>query len=140
MSAAITIAGPRALAATSSAFANASLRTKSCGDSAGIGVSSTAEESTENCIPAERKISARRGDADASISFIVCFERILQELQDYRLLILAKDASKRVRNFADGSKRFHCGQNCWQKIFVGSGAPFEFHKRPAGLGSIASAA
>src|ERR1700693_4620023 len=43
----------------------------SFGDSPGIGVSSTAEDITVKFMPASRKISARRGEEESRISFIV---------------------------------------------------------------------
>src|SRR5712671_1985180 len=75
VSAAMTIAGPIARAATSSAFASARRWTCSLGDSPGKGVSSTAEESTTKEKPASRRISARRVDAEARISFIGAIRR-----------------------------------------------------------------
>src|SRR5580693_6593889 len=71
VSAAITIAGPTDRAATSSAFASANRATIASADSPGIGVSSIADDTTENAYPALRKISARLGEADASISLVV---------------------------------------------------------------------
>jgi hypothetical protein len=65
------IAGPTARAATSSALAVASRCTNSWGGSPGMGVSSTAEESTVKEKPALRRISARRSEAEARMSFIV---------------------------------------------------------------------
>src|SRR5215831_13235839 len=70
VSAAITMAGPTARAATSSDLAAASRRTRSVAVSPGSGVSSTAEESTVKGIPASRRTSARRGEAEARINFI----------------------------------------------------------------------
>ncbi len=70
VSAAITMAGPTARAETSSALASASLCTSSAGDSPAIGVSSTAEDSTVKDIPASCRISARRTEAEARISFM----------------------------------------------------------------------
>src|SRR5580698_2367751 len=70
VSAAITIAGPTDRAATSSAFASASRATIASADSLGIGVSSIADDITENAYPALCKISARRGEADANMSFV----------------------------------------------------------------------
>jgi len=71
VSAAITMAGPIERAATSSAFASASRATIASADSLGIGVSSIADDITENAYPALCKISARRGEADANMSFVV---------------------------------------------------------------------
>jgi hypothetical protein len=71
VSAAITIAGPTDRAATSSALASASRATIASADSPGIGVSSIADDITENAYPAFCKISALRGEADASISLVV---------------------------------------------------------------------
>src|SRR5579871_6576704 len=71
VSAAITIAGPTERAATSSAFASASRCTIVSVGSPGIGVSSIADDTTTNAYPALCKISARRGEADASISLVV---------------------------------------------------------------------
>ena len=68
VSAATMIAGPMARAATSSALASASRRTRALAASPGNGVSSTAEDSTWKCSPALRRTSARRMDADARIS------------------------------------------------------------------------
>jgi len=42
------------------------------GDSFGRGVSSTAEEMVWKEKPASRRISARRGEAEARISFMLC--------------------------------------------------------------------
>src|SRR6266403_315183 len=64
------MAGPTARAATSSAFASARRWTRSWADSPGTGVSSTAEDITVKVKPAARKISARRGEAEARMSFV----------------------------------------------------------------------
>src|SRR5258708_4110450 len=70
VSAAMTIAGPIARAATSSAFASARRWTCTFGGSPGKGVSSTAEERTTKEKPASRRISARRVEAEARINFM----------------------------------------------------------------------
>src|SRR6266850_7934412 len=122
VSAAITIAGPTARAATSSAFASARRRTKSCGDSPGTGVSSTAEESTENCIPALRRISARRGEAEARISFMALVEEAYYSKkwptacpsgqqpgsisQHDGFLVFAENVPQRVGNFSNRCEVF----------------------------------
>src|SRR6202158_5459689 len=70
VSAAMTIPGPTARAATNSALAAARRATRSCGVSPGMGVSSIAEDITVNCTPALRRISARRAEEEARISFM----------------------------------------------------------------------
>src|SRR5215813_349613 len=129
VSAAMTIAGPTARAATSSALANASRCTVSLGDSPGTGVSSTAEDKTVKGKPAERKISARRAEPEARISFMA--EPLPQEYyrsnlrdwtrlknsQDDGFLVLTKNASQRVRDLSDCGVGFDCRKNCRKQIF-----------------------
>src|SRR5215470_13707243 len=70
VSAATMMAGPTERAATSSALALARRKTRSWADSPGYGVSSMAEETTAKRNPAASRISARRGEAEASTSFM----------------------------------------------------------------------
>src|SRR5215813_13962343 len=128
VSAAMTIAGPTARAATSSALANASRCTISFGDSPGTGVSSTAEDKTVKGNPAERKISARRTEPEARISFMA--EPLPQEYYRWNLrgwtrlknlkydgfLVFAKNAAQRVRDECDSGVGFACTKDSQMEI------------------------
>ena len=60
-----------AAAPTASAFASARRRTYATGSSSASGVSSTGTARTTNAMPAWRRISARRGDCEASTSIVL---------------------------------------------------------------------
>lgn len=117
VSAAITIAGPTARAAMSSALASARRWTIWAGVSFGKGVSSTAADMTLKEKPASRKISARRGEAEARMS---------RMSDDDGLLVFAEDAAEGVGDFADAGVGFDGGENGWKEIFGGSGAALKF--------------
>src|SRR5258708_15589755 len=94
VSAARTIAGPTARAATSSVFASARRCTCALGDSPEKGVSSTAEERTTKENPAARRISARRVEAEARINFMAT--NSLGKNTTERLMKQLAEASRRV--------------------------------------------
>src|SRR5580704_16872667 len=117
VSAARMMAGPTARAAASSALASAKRWTRSLGDSPGMGVSSTAEETTTKEKPASWRISARRGDVEARMSFMS---------DDDRLLVFTEDVAEGVGDFADGGLGFDGSEDGGEKIFCGGGAALEF--------------
>src|SRR5579859_7470983 len=131
VSAAITMAGPTARAATSSALASARRWTRSLGDSPEKGVSSTAEDMMMKEKPASWRISARREEAEARINFMS---------DDDRFLIFAEDASERVGDFTYGGVGFDGGEDGGEEVFGGGGAALEYGQGGSRSGGIASGA
>src|SRR6266436_3796814 len=159
VSAPMTMAGPAARAATSSALATARRSTRTWADSPGYGVSSTADESVVNEKPASRRISARRTDAEARMSFMtilgrngnnttarlrractsasprkfIHFADAAYASDDDGLLVFAEHAAKGVGNFADSGVGFDGGEDGRKKILSRASAALEFGER--GLGA-----
>src|SRR5713226_7127358 len=128
VSAAMIITGPTARAETRSALASAKRCTNSCGDSPGIGVSSTAEDNATKERPASRRISARRSEAEARINFMAVISAkdttdalslmFWACLKKNRFLVFAEDSPKRVRNLSNRSVSLHRPENRRQQIFL----------------------
>src|SRR5260221_286401 len=99
VSAAMTIAGPTARAATSSAFASARRWTCASGDSPGKGVSSTVEERTTKEKPASRRISARRVEAESGDTALFFGNEVVHA--DDNLFLFLDGALEFVSGFLD---------------------------------------
>src|SRR5258708_2806887 len=88
-----------------------------------------AEESTVKEKPASWRISARRTDADARISFMGNpggEEYYSKKSDDHGFLVFAEDAAEGVGDFADGGVGFDGGEDGWKEILRGGGAALEF--------------
>ena len=101
-----------------------------------------ADERTVKVKPASRSISARRGEAEARMSFVEGTSRpeyytrdwetarlwpdaglrLAWRLDDYGFLVFAEGAPQGVGNFAYCGERFHRSQDGGQQVFGGCGA------------------
>src|SRR5258706_7101440 len=87
-----------------------------------------AEESTVKEKPASWRISARRTDADARISFMGNpggEEYYSKKSDDHGFLVFAEDAAEGVGDFADGGVGFDGGEDGGEEIFGSGGAALE---------------
>src|SRR5882672_4216129 len=84
------------------------------------------EDIAVNEKPASRRISARRTDAEARMSF-------MRKLDDNGFLILTEDAAERIGNFADGGVGFDGGKDGGEEILWSGGAALELGKRRFGV-------
>src|SRR5204863_8067681 len=135
-----TMAWPTARAATSSALATARRSTRTWAASPWYGVSSMEEDITVNENPASRRISARRTEAEARMSFIgnpgisgveeyysvsavrACagVQRNKRASDDHGFPVFAEDAAEGVGDFADRGIGFDGGEDGGEEVF-GSG-------------------
>src|ERR1700682_2801077 len=86
------------------------------------------EESTVKEKPASWRISARRTDADARISFMGNpggEEYYSKKSDNDGFLVFAEDAAEGVGDFPDGGVGFNGGEDGGEKIFGGGGAALE---------------
>src|SRR6266481_6589566 len=87
-----------------------------------------AEESTVKEKPASWRISARRTDADARISFMGNpggEEYYSKKSDDHGFLVFAEDAAEGVGDFAHGGVGFDGGEDGGEEIFGSGGAALE---------------
>src|SRR4249919_3283500 len=87
-----------------------------------------AEERMENENPAAWRISARRVDAEARMSFMS---------DDDGFLVFAEDAAEGVGDFTNGGVGFDGGEDGGEEIFCGGGAALEFGESGLGTSGIA---
>src|SRR6267143_3405848 len=88
------------------------------------------EDIAVNEKPASRRISARRTDAEARMSF-------MRKLDDNGFLILAEHAAQGVGDFADSGVGFDGGEDGRKKIFRRGSAALELGKRQFGARGVA---
>src|SRR6185437_10749613 len=91
---------------------------------------------TSKTKPALRRISARRGEAEARMSLNFC--RTRANLNEDGFLVFSEGTAQGIRDFAQGGVRFDGREDGGHKIFCGAGAAFDFGEGGVGFCGVAA--